>query len=58
MILKNGKWDLIKVKNFGSSKEVIKEWKSKLQVGKQYLLYMYVTKDFYSEYLKTPIIEQ
>lgn len=58
MILRNGKWDLIKVKNFGSSKEVIKEWKGKLQVGKQYLLYVYVRKEFYSEYLKTSIIEQ
>ena len=48
------KLDNFKIKNFSSPKDTIKEGENKLQPRRKYLQIKYLTQDLYTEYLKTP----
>jgi len=47
------KLDFIKIKNFSSFKDTVKRMKSKTQIGRKYLKFIYLIKDLYPKNIKT-----
>ena len=45
-------FDIIKIKNFCASKDIIKKVRSNSQIGRKYLQIIYVIRVLYAEYIK------